>query len=1307
MTETDLKPKFKRPYSFDNWKPIYEQIFPKVDFFSTPEELHDTSNRTKELLHRGTVYLTDNKKLAILEAKVISDIQIAKNRVELRNIAAKFIDQYTNHGILIVYYSEDEKQKDYRFTFITKYSEYTDEGELIKNQTHPKRFTYVLGENESCTTAAKRFMALSEKRKMLKLELKDTIEAFSVETLTKEFYKKYYFFFINFCYYIIKHQYCKTIFNIPTLDDLFESRVCFELNKQQKELVLKPDNKPIRDYVKRLLGRIVFLHFLQKKSWLGCPVKGGVWKNGDKNFMQNLFINFKQKQHFHSQCLTELFFNTLNKDRSNNNDIFSITGTRVPYLNGGLFENDLMGTDKIDFPQEFFKDLFDFFEQYNFTIDENSPDEHEVGIDPEMLGHIFENLLEENKDKGAFYTPKEIVQYMCQESLIQYLAVSYLPLAVSHEPLAVSHEPLAVSHEPLTVSHEPLAVSHEPLAVSQEPLAVSHEPLAVSHEPLAVSHEPLAVSHEPLAVSQKLIANSQQPTANNQELIATLIRQSLVTGELQLKENARKLNDLLDNVKICDPAIGSGAFPIGLLQEIYKAKLHIYSFTKPTKPFNPADVKKRIIENSIYGVDIDKGAVDIARLRFWLALVVDEEVPQPLPNLDYKIMQGNSLLESFEGIDLSHIAKEEEIKYALDNAQINMFTNNVEDSQINFRFDKNDKPKVNELIKKYFATTDKQTKENIHKQIDSYLLQHISYNLKIHRETIQHYIKIQHDTLNHKLKAFEKNQKQKEKLTDHSHETKEIKRLSGILETLEQKRLRLELLETQTERPYFLWHLYFKDAFDAGGFDIVIGNPPYIQIKWLSNKIELSSSKYKAFSNSGDIYCLFYEKANSVLKNGGIGTFITSNKWLRAEYGENLRDYLLNNVNPLKLIDFGGYQVFDTATVDTNILIWAKKNYIESINVTLVNNDYNKFVNLSKYINLNEIHAKFNSNEQWIVLTQNQYKIKEEIEKKFQILRDFSNNFYYGILTGDNQAFLINQETYLRLIRLDNKNSELIKPILRGQDLVKFGYKFNNVYLIVSHNGIKSLKIKPIDIPKDYPTLCQYFDDFGEEFKNRGEQGDNFWNLRNCAYLREFEQPKIIYADIVQNEGKFYYDNKNFYTNDTAFIICGENLKYLVSILNSKIFSYLYKNFYSGGQLGQKGLRYKKEFIERVPVPFIPQEKQKIFNTLVDYVQFLKQDEQDHLIQTQPNVLTSYFEQIIDGCVYELYFGDSLKAHKKDILQYLNDLPTIENLDYIETIEIITKQFNKLYHPEHPVRQRLYYMDSVPEVRIIEGKEVH
>jgi type I restriction-modification system DNA methylase subunit len=326
------------------------------------------------------------------------------------------------------------------------------------------------------------------------------------------------------------------------------------------------EEKPIRDYVKKLLGRIVFLHFLQKKGWLGVPASKE-WGEGDRDFMLNIFknANERQKENFLDDILEDLFTEGLDRNRSDQGDLYDtkvegFRNCRIPYLNGGLFERDILDKKPSHFPASYFNGLLTMLSQYNFTIDENDPNDAEVGVDPEMLGRIFENLLEDNKDKGAFYTPKEIVQYMCRESLIAYLQTDM------------------------------------------------------------------------------------------REEDKECIRQFVTTHDAsQLGELKEYIDQKLYDVKICDPAIGSGAFPMGLLRELFFCR----SAIEPNIVENAANIKRHIIQNNIYGVDIERGAVDIARLRFWLSLIVDEKSPEALPNLDFKIMQGNSLLEQYKGVDLS------------------------------------------------------------------------------------------------------------------------------------------------------------------------------------------------------------------------------------------------------------------------------------------------------------------------------------------------------------------------------------------------------------------------------------------------------------------------------------------------------------------------------------------------------------------------------------------------------------------------------------------------------------------------------
>jgi len=358
------------------------------------------------------------------------------------------------------------------------------------------------------------------------------------------------------------------------------------------------------------------------------------------------------------------------------------------------------------------------------------------------------------------------------------------------------------------------------------------------------------------------------------------------------------------------------------------------------------------------------------------------------------------------------------------------------------------------------------------------------------------------------------------------------------------------------------------------------------------------------------------------MRHKGIGIFITSNKWLRSEYGTKLRTYFIEKMNPECLIDLGS-NIFPNATVDTNILLWKKETY----------NGETLYCSLKR--GLRSIEEGLDLKSQalskdniWNVLSTDELRIKQKVETIKTRLTDFNVKLNYGILTGANEAFLLDKKNVEYLCQLDEKNKELIKPILRGKDLFRYSCVFADKYLLNVHNGVKRLNIPPVNLDK-YPTLIEYFESFGEKFKKRGEQGDNWYNLRNCAYIMDYETPKILYSDIVQKRGKFYYDEQKYYTNDTAFMIIGDHLKYLVAILNSKLFSYLYSNFYSGGVLGDKGLRYKKEFLLKVPIPFASVALNEKVVHIVDSILAEK------LINA--NADTSFSEQEIDRLVYELY----------------------------------------------------------------------
>ena len=513
--------------------------------------------------------------LQIFDVTVNDRVMMERNRVNIQRLIRAVMDQFSCAFMLFHY--EDDTRWDWRFTYCRKSGN-------KEETTDSKRYTFLLGPGQSCRTATDNFMALYDKRNSL--EIKDIENAFNVEALSKESFGKYKAQYEDFVNYMVAPANGMRQHFIDT---------DFDHTGMTADKIRDREEKPIRDYVKKLLGRIVFLHFLQKKGWLGVPA-GKEWGEGDRDFMLNIFknANESQKENFLDDILEDLFAEGLDRNRSDQGDLYDtkvegFRNCRIPYLNGGLFERDILDKKPSHFPASYFNSLLTMLSQYNFTIDENDPNDAEVGVDPEMLGRIFENLLEDNKDKGAFYTPKEIVQYMCRESLIAYLQTDM------------------------------------------------------------------------------------------REEDKECIRQFVTTHDASLLGELKEyIDQKLCNVKICDPAIGSGAFPMGLLRELFFCR----SAIEPNIIENAANIKRHIIQNNIYGVDIERGAVDIARLRFWLSLIVDEKSPEALPNLDFKIMQGNSLLEQYKGADLSTMTEKKvgsEHSITLFDTMLDVYRKNLRD----------------------------------------------------------------------------------------------------------------------------------------------------------------------------------------------------------------------------------------------------------------------------------------------------------------------------------------------------------------------------------------------------------------------------------------------------------------------------------------------------------------------------------------------------------------------------------------------------------------------------------------------------
>lgn len=1169
MTKEELHEQLRAEYTRDNWKKIVNAIFPNREFFATEEPVEMTKQAQRDLTQKiirfGNIKLDDGNSLALYEVELkTNSTHITRNRVGLRNLITSEVIPGIVDGALIVYHQPGHG--DWRFSFYSKSKYWDDEGNEIKKETHPKRYTYVLGKGETCVTPRERFWHLVEKRTRT---IKDVLEAFSVEKVSKEFFVKYKKHYLAFVESLMDSNFKASVFN--------------------------GNEKAIRDFVKKMLGRIVFLQFLQKKGWLDVALDEH-YGEGNKSFLAE-FFEANKNDAFYTTCLVPLFFETLNNPKD---EIFKVTKTKFPYLNGGLFERDEFEkkakADFIVFKKELFENLFSFFGEYNFTIDESTPDDLDVGIDPEMLGHIFENLLEDNREKGAFYTPKLIVQYMCQEVLIQYLELHL-------------------------------------------------------------------GKHESIANFIRYKDRGDEKAKDN-----------------FIRNNASKIEKLLDDVKICDPAIGSGAFPMGLLQEVFHAKLAL-DWTLLDKK---GEVKRAIIQNSIYGVDKDKGAVDIARLRFWLSLIVDEEVkkgekPQPLPNFDYKIMQGDSLLESFKGYSLKYHDIQEELP------QTDLFNTQT---QINiFRKTHTD---LAALEKDFFDPKNNHRKEEIRNQIDALVAHSIEQSFKdLIAEKKKTVISISKNI------APDRSKKAKQE--------KNITKLEAEIYDMQQALADIKPLLKKDEKPWFMWHLYFKDVFDQCGFDIVIGNPPYIRqesitdIKPYLEKID-GKPNYEVYNSTSDIYTYFFELGHKILKQDkGVFSYICSKKYTRAKYGQNLRKYLLSKTQLSGYVDFNEVQVFG-ATVDTSIIFFQKTsrpadNY--SFNYCQVGNDIQKNQPLINYLNENGYlyPSNYLGDEGWSFGSKEKEAVKVLISKSGKLFKDWEFNALRGLLTGFNEAFYIDEEKREFLLSCHPELDKLIKPLLRGRDVDRFIYRFEKNYLILIPSGWtdenRGNQSGETYIRNTFPQLIEHFERVQQNFietntrKNvkglyeRTDQGKYWWELRDCSYLNEFEREKIIWL-VLTDRAKFCIDKSNHYTNNATFIITGDNLKYILAVLNSRVSEWYYDKITNSSGVGTN--KWEKVYIEQIPIPEIPKAEMNPFEILVDYITFIKKYSERISPYTPNDHMAANFEELVDACVYELYFKEHMLEKGLTVLKEVKQLlEPIDHLDEKTQADKIVKIINAVY----------------------------
>ena len=422
----------------------------------------------------------------------------------------------------------------------------------------------------------------------------------------------------------------------------------------------------------------------------------------------------------------------------------------------------------------------------------------------------------------------------------------------------------------------------------------------------------------------------------------------------------------------------------------------------------------------------------------------------------------------------------------------------------------------------------------------------------------------------------------------------------------------------------------------------MIGNPPYIQLQSMGKEsIKLQKMNYEVFTKTGDIYCLFFELAKKLVKKEGIVAYITSNKWMRAGYGENLRKFINKKFNPILLIDFGGIKIFDEATVDTDILMLENsKNDGTTIACNVKENCIN---NLEDYVEHNKKLVHFDDNETWVIISDIEKSIKKKIEEKGTKLSEWDISINYGIKTGYNEAFIINEETKNRLIKEEPKSAEIIRPILRGRDIKRYKFNFQHLYLIYIPCGFTNMN-KDVNqeaeewIKSQYCSIYNFLVNREYELSlnrtkkskglyKRDDQGDYWWELRSCNYMDDFYKQKIIYPETTQG-AYFYLDDNQYFIDKTCFMITGSNLKFLLANLSSSLFEFAYRYIYSSIELGKKAYQYNKHALIMLPIlnPLnISRNEKQYIEDLVEKA--LKSEDAEK----------KQYIKLLDDAIYQLY----------------------------------------------------------------------
>lgn len=1112
-----------------------------------------------EPLYFGDDNFTDGIKLAegnledgnlsVCAFKSLKELSERSSKKDQYTLGKKVLkDEQTDSGIFIFY---DDKGR-FRFSLI-----YVDYSGTRRDFSTFKRFTYFVSKEQTDKTFLKQ-IGEGDLSTIAKIK-----EAFSVDKVTKEFYTE----IANWYFWAV-------------------------------DKVKFPDAQQDPINLIRLIARLIFIWFLKEKDLIPNDLfSEAKLKTVVKDFMKN-----SSASNFYNAILQNLFFATLNqkmdergfaedngypankktygvKNLYRYENKFLISKEEViklfkdiPFLNGGLFDclDKIDDTGKVIYidgfsrnpskqaiipdylffqreeqkedlssyygvgSRKFVRGLIEILNSYNFTVDENTPIDQEIALDPELLGKVFENLLASynpetatsaRKATGSYYTPREIVDYMVETSVLEYLKEKLPNVPEEKIKLLISYSD-----------------------------------------------------------------NVPEFSEDEKQLIISII----------------------DEIKIIDPACGSGAFPMGILQRLVyvlqKLDLdnkywHELQFNKAVNEsqevFRKTNKKEReerlkeineifdesinfpdysrklyLIENCIYGVDIQTIAIQISKLRFFISLVIDQKIDKsrenfgirPLPNLETKFVAANTLIMLDE---TQHLANTDEVEKLKD--------------------------EIKDIRHEYFYAKTRDEKLNCQRK-DKELRELLAATLK------------------------------------------SLKFSAGSAEKI----ANFDLFDQNTHADWFdpEWMFGVKS-----GFDIVIGNPPYIQLqKAFNQKMKYAdlykNLNYETFDRMGDIYCLFYERGVQLLKLNGHLCYISSNKWMRAGYGEKLRKFFLK-YNPKVLVDLGP-NVFESSTVDTNILLIQKSENKNKLKAVTINESKKNNIKIAEILKDNGVALFKLSKDAWFIGSDAEQRLKEKIERIGKPLKDWNVNIYYGIKTGLNEAFIIDnakREEILKNCRdsEERKRTEaIIKPILRGRDIKRYYYEWAGLWVIGTFPAL-NLNIE------NYPALKKYFlDNFdirqleqsGKKYPELGfdarKMTGNKWfeTQDQIAYHSEFEKEKVVWTP-VNSEYSFAIIPSGVYFVNSVFMITGSKIKMFCGIFNS-IFIRYYLTFLFSSE--EEYTYASKEIMKKIPLPSITSSNEQLvtqIELLVDKIITAKKQ--------NPQADTSALEREIDNLVYKLY----------------------------------------------------------------------